>query len=259
MAIVLKMPEELLVMREAGRIVARCHEAIREAVRPGVSTYELDQIAARVLQQHGAHAAFLGYPPGDPNAFPASITVSINNEVIHGIPSKKRLLEEGDIVSIDVGSVYKGFVGDAAFTMGVGKISPEAQRLLDVTEQALYEGIKTARKGKTVGDIAVAVQRYVEKHGYSVVRGYSGHGVGRSLHEDPSVPNWWPKGRKPARSTTLKPGMTIAIEPMVNAGKHHTRELDDQWTVVTADGSLSAHHEHSVAITDGEALILTLP
>lgn len=258
MPIVLKQPEELLLLREAGRIVARCHEAMREAVRPGISTWDLDQIAAKVLSQHNARAAFLGYPPRGPHPFPATITASINNEVIHGIPSKDRILEEGDIISIDVGSIYKGFVGDAAFSMGVGKISPAAQRLLDVTEQSLYEGIKAARKGNTIADIAIAVQRYVEKNGYSVVRGYSGHGVGRNLHEEPSVPNWWPQGRK-GRPTPLKPGMTLAIEPMVNAGKPQTRVLGDHWTVVTADGSLSAHHEHSVAITEAEALILTIP
>ncbi len=258
MPIVLKRPEELLLLREAGRIVARCHEAMRAAIRPGVSTWELDQIAARVLEKHGARAAFLGYPPKGPHPFPATITASINNEIIHGIPSKDRILEEGDIISIDVGSIYKGFVGDAAFSVGVGNISPEAQRLLDVTEQSLYQGIKAAQTGNTIADIALAIQRYVEKNGYSVVREYSGHGVGRSLHEDPSVPNWWPTGRK-VRPVPLKPGMTLAIEPMVNAGKQYIKVLDDHWTVVTADGSLSAHHEHSVAITDGEALILTLP
>ncbi|PJF44903.1 MAG: type I methionyl aminopeptidase [Phototrophicales bacterium] len=257
MPIVLKKPEELVLLREAGRIVARCHEALREAVRPGVSTWELDQIAAKVLAKHGAKAAFLGYPPNSAHPFPATITASINNEIIHGIPRKDRILKEGDIISLDVGAIYKGYVGDAAFSMGVGKISSEAQRLLDVTEQALYEGIKAARKENTTADIAKAIQRYVEKHGYSVVREYSGHGVGRSLHEDPSVPNWWPKGRK-IRATPLKVGMTLAIEPMVNIGKPHTKMLDDHWTVITADGSLSAHHEHSVAITDGEALILTV-
>lgn len=260
MAVYLKKPEEILIMREAGRIVARCHEAIRDVVRPGVSTWELDQVAAQVLAKHDAKAAFLGYPPGGKYPFPASITVSINDELVHGIPSKDRILQDGDIVSIDVGSIYKGFVGDAAFSMGVGKISKAADRLLKVTEQSLYEGIKAALLGNTTADIARAIQRYVEKHGYQVAREYTGHGVGRNMHEEPTQPNWWPSKRlRGFRPTPLQAGMTIAIEPMVIAGKPQLDTLDDHWTVVSRDGSLCAHHEHSIAVTDGEPLILTLP
>lgn len=260
MPVVLKRPDEILVMREAGRIVARCHDAIREAIKPGVSTWELDQIAARVLAQHEARPAFLGYPPNGKNPFPASITASINNELVHGIPSKDRVLEEGDIVSIDVGSVYQGYVGDAAFSVGVGKISKAAQRLLEVTEQALYEGIKQARAGNSNSDIGRTIQRFVQKHGYDVAREYTGHGVGRSMHEEPSVPNWWPRRRiRGFHPVKLQAGMTLAIEPMVVEGRADLETLDDMWTVVTKDGSLCAHHEHSVAITEGEPIILTLP
>ena len=259
MAIYLKKPEEIAIMREAGRIVAKCHEAMRAAVRPGVSTWELDQIAAEVLLQNDAKPAFLGYPPGAKNPFPASVTVSINDELVHGIPRKDCFLQEGDIVSIDVGSIYKGFVGDAAFSMGVGSISKEAAKLIEVTEQSLYKGIEMAKRGNTTADIARAIQSYVEEHGYNVAREYTGHGVGRSMHEEPTQPNWWPTRRMRGwRPTELKAGMTIAIEPMVIAGKPYLDTLDDAWTVVTRDGSLCAHHEHSIAVTDGEPLILTL-
>lgn len=260
MAIYYKNDEELKIMREAGRIVARVHEALRAAVRPGISTWALDEIAAKIIADHGATAAFLGYPPGSPHPFPASITVSINDELVHGIPSKTRILQEGDIVSLDVGTVYQGFIGDAAFSMGVGQISPEAQRLLDVTEGSLYEGIRHAVVGNETSTVSKAVQNYVESHGYSVVREYTGHGVGRKMHEEPQVPNWWPDRRSRLRGwrpTPLKPGMTFALEPMVNMGGPETKVLDDHWTVVTADGSLCAHFEHSIAITDGEPLILT--
>jgi methionyl aminopeptidase len=260
MAVYLKKPDEILIMREAGRIVARCHEAVRAAIKPGVSTYELDQIAARVLNQHNARPAFLGYPPNGKHPFPASITASINDELVHGIPSKDRVLKEGDIISIDVGSIYQGFVGDAAFSVGVGKISREAQRLLDVTEKALYEGIKQACAGKSTSDIGRSIQRFVAKHGYDVAREYTGHGVGRNMHEEPSVPNWWPRRKtRGFRPVKLQAGMTLAIEPMVVQGRADLETLDDHWTVVTKDGSLCAHHEHSVAITEGEPIILTLP
>lgn len=261
MTIHLKSPEELAIMREAGRIVAVAHQAMREAVRPGVTTGELDKIAETVIRDHGAKPAFLGYPkPGAPN-YPASITASVNNELVHGIPGQ-RVLKEGDIISLDVGTIYKGFVGDAAFSMGVGEIKPSVQRLLDVCEQSLYEGIKAAVLPHTVRDVAVAVQTYIEKHGYSVVRDYTGHGVGRTMHEEPQVPNWWPRKSTQTRGwvdVALQPGMTFAIEPMVNTGLPDTRELSDRWTVVTKDGSLCAHFEHTIAITNGEPLILTLP
>ncbi len=257
----LKTPEELVIMREAGRIVARAHAAMREAVRPGVTTAELDRIATEVLRKHNAIPTFLGYPPGSKYPFPATINASVNDELVHGIPGP-RVLKEGDIISLDVGATYRGFVGDAAFTMGVGRISPEAQRLIDITEQALWVGIKASRVGSETKDVSLAIQRFVESHGYSVVREYTGHGVGRNMHEEPQVPNWWPIGRRRDRgwrSYPLQPGMTYALEPMVIAGNPKTRVLDDHWTVVTADGTLCAHSEHTIAITDGEPLILTLP
>jgi len=248
-------------MREAGRINAQALQAMREAVRPGVSTKELDQIAAEVLRKHGAKAAFLGYPPGSPYPFPATITASINNELVHGIPSEDRILQEGDIISLDCGTVYNGFVGDSAFTMGVGTVSPEAQRLLEVTEQALYKGIETARAGSLTSDISRTIQKFVESRGYSIVREYTGHGVGRTMHEDPQVPNWWPSGRQRVRGwrgVKLVPGITFALEPMVNIGKPATQVQDDHWTVITQDGSLCAHFEHTIAISpEGPPLILT--
>jgi methionyl aminopeptidase len=261
MAVILKTPEELAIMREAGRINALALQAMREAVRPGVSTQELDRIAADVLHKHNAKAAFLGYPPGSPFPFPATVTASINDELVHGIPSEDRILQEGDIISLDCGAIYKGYVGDSAFTMGVGAISDEAQRLLEVTEAALYHGIDLARAGAETRDISHGVQAYIEERGFSVVREYTGHGVGRTMHEDPQVPNWWPSPRQRVRgwrSVRLEPGLTFALEPMVNAGRPATRVLDDHWTVVTADGSLCAHFEHTIAITpEGPPLILT--
>lgn len=262
MAIIRKTPEEILIMREAGRINALALQVMREAVRPGVSTKELDAIAVDVLHKHGAKPAFLGYPPGSPHPFPASITVSINNELVHGIPSETRLLKEGDIVSIDCGTIYNGFVGDSAFTMGVGHISEAAQQLLHVTEEALDKGIDTARAGHLTSDVSRAIQTFVESHGYGVVREYTGHGVGRKMHEDPQVPNWWPTGRQrhPAwRGVRLEPGVTFALEPMVSQGNPAVKVLSDHWTVVTQDGSLCAHFEHTIAITpEGPPLILTL-
>ncbi|MCZ7541828.1 MAG: type I methionyl aminopeptidase [Anaerolineae bacterium] len=255
-----KTPEELVIMRQAGRINALALQAMRQAVRPGISTLELDAIAAEVLRQHGARPAFLGYPPGGEHPFPATITASINDELVHGIPHADRILHEGDIISLDCGTIFNGFVGDSAITVGVGTISPEAQRLLEVTEQALYEGMAAALAGNTTRDIARAVQRFVERHGYSVVREYAGHGVGRTMHEDLHVPNWWPNGRRSRyfRSEMLRPGHTFAIEPMISAGRAPVRTLDDHWTAVTQDGSLCAHFEHTVAVAPkGPPLILT--
>lgn len=261
MAVIPKTPDELLIMREAGRITALALQAVREAIQPGVSTYELDQLAVEVLRKHNAKAAFLGYPPGSPHPFPAVVCASINQELVHGIPSKDRILKEGDIISIDFGAIYKGYVGDSAFTAGVGQISAVAQRLLDVTEQALYKGIDMARAGNQTSDISKTIQKFVESHGFSVVREYTGHGVGRKMHEDPQVPNWWPTGRPRTRgwqSVRLVPGITFALEPMVIVGRPETRVLSDHWTVVTQDGTLCAHFEHSIAITpDGPPLILT--
>lgn len=250
--VTIKSPEEIAVMRQAGRINALALDAVRRAIRPGVTTAALDAIAEEVIRSHGGKPAFKGYP--GPYPYPATITASINDELVHGIPSPKRVLREGDIVSIDCGTIYQGFVADSAFTVGVGEISPEAQRLLEVTEQALYAGIAQMRPGRRVGDVSAAIQHYVESRGYYVTREYTGHGVGREMHEGPMVPNYG----TPGRGLVLRPGMTLALEPMVLVGTPKTRVLKDQWTVASADGSLTAHFEHSVAVTEGEPLILTV-
>lgn len=234
-------------MREAGRIVVAVHETLKKEIRPGVSTGELDRIAADIIRESGATASFKGY-----RGFPASICTSINEEVVHGIPGE-RVLNEGDLVAIDVGTVYNGFQGDAAITVAVGKISKKAQSLLEATEGSLKAGIKAARKGAHLGDVSAAVQAYAESRGFSVVREYVGHGIGRDMHEAPQIPNYGVKGQGPV----LKKGMTLALEPMVNMGGWKTKVLPDQWTVVTTDGSLSAHFEHTIAITDSDAEILT--
>jgi methionyl aminopeptidase len=254
--VVLKSKEEIELMRQAGRIVAKALETIRKAAKPGVTTGDLDQVAEEVLKQYGAEPVFKGYPSHKAGVapFPATITACVNEELVHGIPSYNKRLREGDILSVDCGAYYKGWVGDAALTVPVGDISEEAQRLLEVAEQALYVGIAQARLNHRTEDISAAIQAYVEQHGYNVVRQYTGHGVGRNMHEDPQVPNFGQRGR----GMPLKKGMTIALEPMVNAGTWKTELLGDGWTVVTADGKLSAHFEHSVAITDGEPDILTL-
>jgi methionyl aminopeptidase len=247
----LKSPAELQIMREAGRINASVLAAVKERLKPGVSTADLNAAAEEVLWKHGCISPFKGYghPP-----FPTSITVSINQELVHGIPSKTRKLKSGDIVSIDCGTVYQGWVADSAFSAGVGEISPEAKALLDVTEQALYAGIEKMRVGNRTGDVSAAIQNYVESRGYYLTREYTGHGVGKQMHEGPQVPNYG----KPGSGMPLKAGMTIAIEPMVLVGTAETRTLPDQWTVVSADGSLTAHFEHSVAVTEGDPLILTV-
>jgi methionyl aminopeptidase len=248
----IKTPSELQVMREAGRINANVLAAVKELLKPGVSTADLNAAAEEVLKKHGCISPFKGYghPP-----FPASITVSINQELVHGIPAKSRKLRNGDIVSVDCGTIWDGFVGDSAFTAGVGEISPEAQTLLDVTEGALNAAIEKMRVGNRTGDVSAAIQKYVESRNFYVTREYTGHGVGRQMHEGPQVPNYGRAGT----GMPLKAGMTIAIEPMVLMGTAETRVLSDQWTVVSADGSLTAHFEHSVAVTEGEPLILTVP
>jgi methionyl aminopeptidase len=248
----LKGPAELQIMREAGRINARVLAAVKERLKPGVSTADLNAAAEEVLRKHGCVSPFKGYghPP-----FPTSITVSINQELVHGIPSSNRKLKAGDIVSIDCGTVYEGWVADSAFTAGVGEISPEAQQLLDVTEGSLYAGIEKMRVGNRTGDVSAAIQNFVESHGFHVTREYTGHGVGKQMHEGPQVPNYG----KPGSGMPLKAGMTVAIEPMVLIGTPETRVLPDKWTVVSADGSLTAHFEHSVAVTEGDPLILTVP
>ncbi|HET9907625.1 MAG TPA: type I methionyl aminopeptidase [Anaerolineales bacterium] len=248
----LKSSAELQIMREAGRINASVLAAVRECIKPGVSTADLNAAAEEVLKKHGCVSPFKGYghPP-----FPTSITASINQELVHGIPSKKRKLKAGDIVSIDCGTVLDGFVADSAFTAGVGEISHTAQELLDVTEGALKAAIQVMCVGNRTGDVSAAIQQYVESRGYYVTREYTGHGVGRQMHEGPQVPNYG----KPGTGLPLKAGMTIAIEPMVLVGTAETRVLPDEWTVVSADGSLTAHFEHSVAVTEGEPLLLTVP
>jgi methionyl aminopeptidase len=260
MSIHIKSADEIAIMREAGRIVALAHQAMREAIRPGVTTAELDRIAETVIRDHGATPTFLNYPKANSPAFPATITASINHELVHGIPGP-RALKEGEIISLDCGCTYQGFVGDSAYTYGVGEIAPSVQRLLEITEQALYVGIEAAVLPNRTSDVSIAIQNFVEKHGYSVVREYTGHGVGRTMHEEPQVPNWWPRHARQRGWVTyaLEPGMTFAIEPMVNAGRPETRELSDKWTVVTRDGSLCAHFEHTIAVTEGEPIILTLP
>ncbi|MGN0499848.1 MAG: type I methionyl aminopeptidase [Ruminococcus sp.] len=247
--VIVKTARELSKMKDACRISAEALRVAGEAVKPGITTYEIDTIVRRYIEKQGATPSFLGY-----GGFPASACISVNNVVIHGIPSKKQILKEGDIVSVDVGAFYEGFHGDNAYTFACGKISDEAQRLLDATKESLFEGIKMAVAGNRVGDIGNAVQQYVEARSYSVVRDFVGHGVGAKLHEDPSIPNYG----TPGRGVRLLPGMTIAIEPMINQGTYEVRVLDDEWTTVTVDGRLSAHFEHTVAITPDGPKIMTL-
>lgn len=249
---ILKSPREIQLMREAGRIVARTHAALREIIRPGVSTWELDQVALEVMRKYDATSAFLGY-----RGFPAHICTSINQELVHGIPNKGRILKAGDIISIDVGVRYRGFIGDSAWSYAVGEIRDEAAELMRVTEASLYEGIKQARVGRRVVDISRAVQTYVERHGMYVVREYTGHGVGRQMHEGPQVLNF--VGDDPDGNRVLTPGLVLAIEPMVQRGTWETRTLKDKWTVVSKDNSLTAHFEHTVAVTNNGPEILTLP
>lgn len=238
-------------MREAGRINALALQTVREMVRPGITTADLDAAAEEVIRKHGGAPVFKGYP--GPYPFPATLCVSVNEELVHGFPSK-RVLKEGDIISVDCGTLLNGFVGDSAFTVGVGDVSPEAGRLMEVTECALYEGIERMRPGNRSGDVSAAIQVYVESHGFHVTREYTGHGVGRHMHEGPQVPNYG----TPGRGVALRPGMTIALEPMVLIGTAQTKVLPDQWTVISADRSLTAHYEHTVAITENGPLILTL-
>ncbi|MDO4748311.1 MAG: type I methionyl aminopeptidase [Eubacteriales bacterium] len=248
--IVIKTAREIRQMQDACKLSARALRLAGEAIEPGVSTYEIDTIVRKYIEEQGATPSFLGY-----GGFPASACISVNNVVIHGIPSKKTILKEGDIVSVDVGAFLNGYHGDNAYTFACGDITKEAQALLDATKESLFMGIKQAVAGNRVGDISAAVQEYTEARSYSVVRDYVGHGVGAKLHEEPSVPNFG----TPHRGVRLIPGMTLAIEPMINMGDHRVRVLDDEWTVVTVDGSLSAHFEHTIAITPDGPMILTLP
>ena len=245
--ITIKSPQELLAMRQAGRVVAATIEVLLRSLEPGMKTRKLDAIASREIKRLGASPAFKGY-----RGFPATICVSLNQEIVHGIPGD-RVIREGDIVSLDVGAVVDGYYGDSAVTVAVGTVSAEAERLIEVTRLSLEMGIKQAKAGNRVGDISAAVQQFAEAQGYGVVREYVGHGIGRALHEEPSVPNAGEAGKGPL----LRPGMVIAIEPMLNLGGWQTKALEDGWTVVTADGTLSAHFEHTLAITEDGPQVLT--
>ena len=249
MAVTIKSEREIQLMRESCRILAEVHAQLGEAIRPGISTWDIDALGEKLIRSYGCVPNFLNY-----NGYPASICVSVNDEVVHGIPSKERILQEGDIVSLDAGLIYKGYHSDAARTYGVGQVSSEAAQLIEVTRQSFFEGIKYAKAGNHLHDISNAIDAYFTKYGYGVVRDLVGHGIGTSLHEEPQIPNFrqWKKGIK------LRPGMTLAIEPMINMGSYYVEWLDDDWTVVTEDGSLSAHYENTVLITDGEPEILTL-
>lgn len=244
----IKSKHELEIMREAGRIVAEAHEAVRRTVQPGLTTRELDAVVEAVIRKAHATPSFLGY-----NGFPASICASVNEELVHGIPGSRKL-QAGDIISVDIGAFYKGYHGDSAWTYAVGTISAQAQELLEVTEQSLFAGIAFAGVGNRLSDISHAVQAYAEPRGFSIVRDYVGHGIGREMHESPQIPNFGPPGKGPR----LRSGMVLAIEPMVNAGGYDVQTLADNWTVVTADHSLCAHFEHTVAITDDGPQLLTV-
>lgn len=247
MGIIIKSNKEIAVMRRAGRIVATILEILCERVTPGMKTKELDNIAERELKRLGAKSSFKGY-----RGFPANLCVSVNDEIVHGIPGE-RVLNEGDIVSLDFGAIHDGFQGDAAVTIGVGEVSPAAKRLIEATRGALEAGMAVACHGTTLGDVSAAIQQYAESRGYSVVREYTGHGIGREMHEEPQIPNFGSPGTGPV----LKKGMTLALEPMLSTGDWRTRVADDHWTVFTADGSLSAHFEHTIAINDAEPEVLT--
>ncbi|WP_019123517.1 type I methionyl aminopeptidase [Brevibacillus massiliensis] len=245
--IILKSRMELEIMREAGRIVALTHQELARAIKPGVTTKQLDELAETFIRSKGAVPSFKGY-----GGFPGSICASVNEELVHGIPGK-RVLNEGDIISLDIGAEFQGYHGDSAWTYAVGKVSEEAERLMRVTEESLYKGLEQARPDARLSDISHAIQVHAEAAGFSIVREYVGHGVGRDLHEDPQIPNYGPPGRGPR----LKPGMVLAIEPMVNAGERYVRTLEDKWTVVTVDGKKCAHYEHTIAITEEGYEILT--
>lgn len=249
MSVSIKSQREIELMREAGKILFEVHEALAQMIRPGITTWDIDRKGRELIKGYGCTPSFLNY-----NGYPAAICVSVNEEVVHGIPDKRHFLKEGDIVSLDAGVIYKGYHSDAARTYGVGKISEAAQQLIDVTKQCFFEGIQFAKEGCHLHEISAAIGAYAESFGYGVVRDLVGHGVGSALHEDPQVPNF----KQETRGMRLKAGMTLAIEPMINAGRYNVKWLDDNWTVVTTDGSLSAHYENTVLITDGEPEILSL-
>ena len=254
--VTIKSKKEIELMREACKVVALTHKAIEEAIKPGMTTADLDKIVEETMKKYGAISAEKGYDPGIKGMppYPASACISINDEVIHGIPSKKRIIKDGDIVSVDLVALKNGFNGDAARTYLVGNVSKDAKRLVEVTKQAFFEGIKYAKKGNRIGDVSHAIGEYVKSQGYSVVREFEGHGIGRSMHEAPEIPNYGKAGR----GIRLEPGMTLAIEPMVIQGSPNILELDDGWTIITEDGSLSAHYENTILITENEPEILTI-
>lgn len=249
MPITIKSAREIELMTEAGRILEIVHNELAKALHPGMTTMDIDRLGEEIIRSYGCVPSFLGY-----HDYPASICVSVNNEVVHGIPSKKRIIKDGDIVSLDAGVIYKGYHSDAARTHAVGEISKEARDLIRVTEECFFEGIKFAKEGNYLFDISAAIGRHAEKHGYGVVRELCGHGIGTALHEKPDIPNY----EMNRRGVKLRSGMTLAIEPMINIGTHAVKWLDDEWTVVTVDGSLSAHYENTVLITENEPILLTL-
>ena len=249
MSVTIKSAREIELMREAGRILAKVHEELGKAIHPGMSTLDIDRLGEKLIREFGCVPSFKNY-----NGYPSSICVSVNDEVVHGIPNKHHIIREGDIVSLDAGVIYKGYHSDAARTHAVGIISPEAQKLIDVTRQSFFEGIKFAKAGNHLNDISSAIQAYAESFGYGVVRDLVGHVIGHALHEDPQIPNF----RQRNRGLRIVKGMTFAIEPMITAGRPDVEWLDDDWTVVTEDGSLAAHYENTILITDGEPEILTL-
>lgn len=249
MAVTIKSEREIELMREAGKILAKTHNELEKALKPGMTTWDIDHLGEEIIRSYGCIPSFKNYC-----GYPASICVSVNDEVVHGIPSKDRILQDGDIVSLDAGLIHEGYHSDAARTHAVGNISEEAKRLIEVTKQSFFEGIKLAVPGNHLFDISEAIQKYVESNGYSVVRDLVGHGIGTHLHEDPQIPNF--KQRR--KGMKLRPGMTLAIEPMVNEGSYDVVWLDDDWTVVTEDGSLAAHYENTIVITEDGCEILTL-
>ncbi len=249
MSVTIKSGHEIELMREAGRILAAVHEELAKHLKAGMSTWDLDVLGEEIIRSYGCIPSFKNY-----NGYPASICASVNDEIVHGIPSRKKIIKDGDIVSLDIGVIYKGYHSDAARTLGVGEISREAQDLIDVTRQSFFEGIRYARPGYHLNDISSAIQAYAEKFGYGVVRDLVGHGIGDHMHEDPDVPNFAQK----RKGIKLEPGITLAIEPMINIGTWQVKWLSNGWTAVTADGSLSAHYENTVLITDGEPEILSL-
>ena len=254
--VTIKSQKEIEKMKEACRITALVYDEIEKYIKPGITTMDLDNFAEKIIREHGGIPAQKGYPSGEKGvpAFPGTLCISINDEIIHGIPSKRTIIKDGDVVSVDLVVYKNGFHGDAARTYIVGKTSPEKQRLVDITKQAFFEGIKYAVKGNRIGDISHAIGEFVEKNGYNVVREFQGHGIGEEMHEDPGIPNYGKAGR----GIRLEPGMTLAIEPMVMVGKPNICVLDDGWTIVTEDGSLAAHYENTILITEKEPEILTI-